>query len=49
VSEVVEHFAKQQKETKPLANEEDIKSNAEIMEDKNEIFLQTLRHYRGWA
>jgi hypothetical protein len=37
VSEVVEHFAKQQKEAKPLAKEENVKINAEMTEGKNEI------------
>jgi hypothetical protein len=39
---VVEHFAKKQKETKTVAKEEDIKSNAEMIEGKNEIFVRNV-------
>jgi hypothetical protein len=37
---VVEQFAKQQKEAKNVANEEDVKSNAETIKGKNEISVR---------
>jgi len=39
---VVEHFAKKQKETKTVAKEEDMKSNAEMIEGKNEISVRNV-------
>jgi hypothetical protein len=39
-SEVVEHFAKKQKETKTAAKQEDIKSNKGMTESKNEVTVR---------
>jgi uncharacterized protein YfkK (UPF0435 family) len=46
-SEVVENFAKKQKETKTMAKEEDIKSNAEMIEGKNEISFRNIDGIAG--
>jgi len=45
--EVAKHFAKKQKETKTVAKEEDIKSNAEMIEGKNEIFVRNIAGIAG--
>ena len=37
---MVENFAKKQKEAKNVANQEDVKSNAEMTEGKNEISVR---------
>jgi hypothetical protein len=37
---VVEYFAKKQKEAKNVPKEEDVKSNAEMTEGKNEISVR---------
>ena len=44
---MVKHFAKKQKETKTVAKEEDIESNAEMIEGKNEISVRNIDGIAG--
>jgi len=47
--EVVENFAKKQKETYTMAKEHDVKSNTEMAEGKNEISVRYIRVVADWA
>jgi hypothetical protein len=44
---VVEQFAKEQKEAETVAKKEDVKSNVEMPEGKNEISVRYIRGIAG--